>query len=683
MMDKKMKKILTALLLLVSMCAVAQTDSWRAYMSYSEPQQIVKGDNQLYVCASDNLYKYSLTDQSITTYDKIRQLSDTNIERIAWNPTVKKLIIVYKNKNIDLLFDNDEVFNISSYMNRTMTQDKTINALCIYKHYAYLCTAFGLVKINMNRNEVSESYLLNRNIVAMGVADDVIYIKDKQGTLLSAKANGNLIDPNSWTTVATAPEGIFDQDNSAWNQYYDTVKALQPGGPRYNTFFFMKYLNNCLTTVGGGWKDGGEFARPACVQLLAPDDETWTIIGKDDVEPYSATNFTDATCLAYDPKDATHFFLATCGSGLYEFRNNKMVKNYTQGNSPLQSALPATHPACVNYVRVDALTFDNDGMLWMSCSAEAANKDNILRLNPATGEWKEYNDAILKYNNNILYILRKSIRDNKGNIWIVNDHHLHPCLIRINPETETFTRFDNFVNQDGTKYEVHYVRCVEQDLDGNIWIGTDIGLFMYNEAQQADETLGFTQVKVPRNDGTDLADYLLTNTDITCITIDGANRKWIGTNSSGVYLISADNYTQLHNFTTENSPLLSNTIESIAVNPNTGETFFGTDMGLCSYMSDASAAIDEMKSDDVYAFPNPVPPGYNGLITVRGLSMNADVKILTISGKLVAEGHSNGGTFTWNGCDQSGRRVASGVYMIATATKDGKKGVVAKVAVVQ
>ena len=318
MMDKKMKKILTALLLLVSMCAVAQTDSWRAYMSYSEPQQIVKGDNQLYVCASDNLYKYSLTDQSITTYDKIRQLSDTNIERIAWNPTVKKLIIVYKNKNIDLLFDNDEVFNISSYMNRTMTQDKTINALCIYKHYAYLCTAFGLVKINMNRNEVSESYLLNRNIVAMGVADDVIYIKDKQGTLLSAKANGNLIDPNSWTTGATAPEGIFDQDNSAWNQYYDTVKALQPGGPRYNTFFFMKYLNNCLTTVGGGWKDGGEFARPACVQFLAPDDETWTIIGKDDVEPYSATNFTDATCLAYDPKDATHFFLATCGSGVKE-----------------------------------------------------------------------------------------------------------------------------------------------------------------------------------------------------------------------------------------------------------------------------------------------------------------------------------------------------------------------------
>lgn len=100
-------------------------------------------------------------------------------------------------------------------------------------------------------------------------------------------------------------------------------------------------------------------------------------------------------------------------------------------------------------------------------------------------------------------------------------------------------------------------------------------------------------------------------------------------------------------------------------------------------MSDATTAVEKMEKDDVFAFPNPVPSGYNGLITVRGLSMNADVKILTISGKLVAQGRSNGGTFTWNGRDLSGNRVASGVYMIATATNDGKKGVVAKVAIVR
>ena len=100
-------------------------------------------------------------------------------------------------------------------------------------------------------------------------------------------------------------------------------------------------------------------------------------------------------------------------------------------------------------------------------------------------------------------------------------------------------------------------------------------------------------------------------------------------------------------------------------------------------MSDATAAVDEMKKDDVYAFPNPVPHDYNGLITVRGLSANADVRILSISGKLIANGRSNGGTFTWNGRDLNGNRVASGVYMIATATSEGKKGVVAKIAIVR
>jgi hypothetical protein len=213
-------------------------------------------------------------------------------------------------------------------------------------------------------------------------------------------------------------------------------------------------------------------------------------------------------------------------------------------------------------------------------------------------------------------------------------------------------------------------------------MGTDVGLYMYDAAQQADPTLGYTQIKVPRNDGTDLADYLLANVDITCIAVDGANRKWIGTSGAGVYLISADNMEQLQHFTTDNSPLLSNDVESIAVNGTTGEVFFGTQQGLCSYMSDATEAAIEMVKDDVYAYPNPVTSAYNGLISVVGLSMNADVKILTTSGQLVAQGRSNGGTFTWDGRDRQGRRVASGVYMVATATSDGKKGVVCKIAVI-
>jgi hypothetical protein len=139
---------------------------------------------------------------------------------------------------------------------------------------------------------------------------------------------------------------------------------------------------------------------------------------------------------------------------------------------------------------------------------------------------------------------------------------------------------------------------------------------------------------------------------------------------------------EIHYFTTENSNLLSNIINSIAINDRTGEVFFGTDEGLCSYMSDATATNDEMTKDNVYAYPNPVRPDYNGLITVTGLSYNADVKIVTTNGVLVAEGKSNGGTFTWNGTDLKGQRVASGIYMVQTATQTGESGTVCKIAIV-
>jgi len=192
----------------------------------------------------------------------------------------------------------------------------------------------------------------------------------------------------------------------------------------------------------------------------------------------------------------------------------------------------------------------------------------------------------------------------------------------------------------------------------------------------------FTQIKVPRNDGTNYADYLLAGLDIRCIAVDEGNRKWFGTLNNGVYLISADNMQQLQHFTTENSPLISNTVSSIAINPETGEVFFGSERGLCSYVSDATQTNTEMTKDNVWAYPNPVTPEYNGLITVTGLTLNADVKILSANGALVAEGRSNGGTFTWDGNDQKGRRVASGVYMVVTATSDGNKGTVCKIAII-
>ena len=176
-----MKKLLLSLLLLLPICGImAQTGSWRAHMAYYDVQQIAKGGHRLYVRASNNLYSYNLNDQSITTYDKIHQLNDAVISMIAWNPTVNKLIIVYDNYNIDLLDSSDDVFNISSYYSKTMTQKKDINHIYFYEQYAYLSTGFGIIKLNMQRNEITETYILERNIKQTAIANKAIYARDKE-----------------------------------------------------------------------------------------------------------------------------------------------------------------------------------------------------------------------------------------------------------------------------------------------------------------------------------------------------------------------------------------------------------------------------------------------------------------------------------------------------------------------
>ena len=277
----------------------------------------------------------------------------------------------------------------------------------------------------------------------------------------------------------------------------------------------------------------------------------------------------------------------------------------------------------------------------------------------------------------------KMFEDSRGLFWFNFDYWEKPAVFCYDPATDGIKAFDRFYNQDGANIgSITTLPAITEDKEGNIWIGTNIGPIVIEKEDIFKDDYKFTQVKVPRNDGTNLADYLLAGIGIRDIVVDGANRKWFATDGNGVYLISDDNIEEIHHFTFDNSMLLSNTVESIAVNNSTGEVFMGTDKGLCSYMSDATMPSDDMTDDNVYAYPNPVTPDHTGLITVVGLSMNADVKITTANGAIVAQGRSNGGMFTWNGRDKDGRRVASGVYMVHTAKADGSKGTVCKIAIV-
>ena len=613
----------------------AQVGSWRTYMSYAEPQQIVKADDNLFVRASNSLYQYNLTDQSITTYDKVNGLSDTYITHIAWNKKVKRLIAVYANSNIDLIDLNGNITNVSALYRKTMTDDKTIDSLTIDDAYAYLYARFGIVKVNMQRAEISDTYTKNH-----------------------PEYPTNLPPSNS---------------NSDWEKYIATVKTLKPGGPKYNNFGFMRFKHNRLYTSGAGYEAGLELNRPGTVQIF--NNNEWTFL-QDNIEEITGWDYIDVLTVDADPNDPEHIF-AGARSGLYEFQDGKLLKAYNLNNSPLQTATTSNENS---YVLVEGLCFKDDASLW--CFNSSTRKlANLFEYTPE-GKWISHQKSELTNNNKSLKGMQSPIFDSRGYLWFVNNSWELPSFYCYDTNNDSFVNiFKTIINQDGTSYTDYTPYCIVEDLEHNIWIGTNKGPFMLEKNNITNTYL--TQVKVPRNDGTDYADYLLSGVVTNCIAIDGGGRKWFGTKGTGVYLISADNMKQIQHFTTANSPLLSDNIESIAINNDSGEVFFGTENGLCSYISDATTTATEMTKDNVYAYPNPVTPDYTGLINIVGLTLDADVKITSSSGKVIAEGRSNGGSFTWDGCDQQGRRVASGVYMVVTATSDGKKGTVCKIAIIR
>jgi len=168
---------------------------------------------------------------------------------------------------------------------------------------------------------------------------------------------------------------------------------------------------------------------------------------------------------------------------------------------------------------------------------------------------------------------------------------------------------------------------------------------------------------------------------VTSIAVDGANRKWLGTAGGGLFLVSADGTEQLMVWNVDNSELFSNNIVSVEINQKTGEVFIGTDKGVQSYMSTATQGNADYSS--IYAFPNPVKDGYNGIISIRGLQYETNVKITDISGHLVFETISNGGDAVWNGKDMGGTDVQTGVYLVLCTSNTGEEAAVTKILIVR
>lgn len=682
------KSFLLALLFIptVSMQTVmtaqaANIGTWKAFMAYHDIKEVAAAANhKIFVLASNSLYQYNKNDGSILTFDCENGMNDVKVSHIAWNKTTQQLIIVYNNSNIDIMDINGNNINVPDIYNKTMSESKTVNAITIHGKYAYLATNFGIVKLDMENKVIADSYLM-KAVSKVAIVDKYIYAKAllSDGSTIGVKkgnTDNNLLDSSNWmvTSDYTASSSIFDEDTSDYQANIDVLKTLNPGGPKTDNFYYTKFINGILYTTGGNYTYASDISDvDGCIQTY--QNGNWTIF-EDSLNKKTGIAYKDIDCIdVYGDR-----VMASGRTGMYEFDLQGNYKTYyNQSNTTvLKGAYDSKQPNYQmgqSYTLVLGIAFDKSGNLW-ALNSQALNTG--LLCFATDGSQTDYSTSTIKTSDGIsFYYMTRPFFDSRQLLWWGNEYYKNPYIFCYQPSSNTLLRYK--IEDD----EINRILCTAEDLDGNIIIGTNAGPYFIENAEVGKVSPTFSQPVIPRNDGTNLGDYLLDGTRITSIAVDGAGRKWFGTNSQGVYLISKDNMTQVEHFTKENSGLISDGIYSISINSTTGEVFFATEDGLCSYMGDATSASTTMDNSSVYAYPNPVEPDFTGNITIVGLTMDADVKITTASGYLVNNGRSNGGTYTWDGTDRYGKKVVSGVYSVMTATSDGSQGTVCKIAVVR
>ncbi len=551
--------------------------------------------------------------------------------------------------------------------------------------------------------------LLSQDIVTSWFQNgDRIYYTTNQNVFKSFNEAGTI----TTHTIPYPIQSIAQKGNTYWaacgvngfvgmslsgDEFTVKVGDVTPNSPVSNHCYRMTMHGNRLLVAGGN-----NYYPEVLYEGQAEKYENGKWTSFDTKEPLAnvpAKTFANVVDVVQDPSDSEHHFLATFRSGLYEYKDYKLVKHHTYYKDDKYKTADSYYVSCplqtmspnsshyYYYVRTTAAHYDKDGNLWM-CNQQC---DTIVRIMKPNGTWVGYYYDDIKQHPTFDHI----VFDKRGWAWINSRRSTTGAADAgvlvintngtINTQNDDKSKYYHIINnQDGKSYEVTEFYAIAEDLDGTMWFGTEHGLFTSFDPENIfNAKYQFTQIKINREDGTGLADYLLNGVKVTCVAVDGANRKWIGTGGDGLYLISADGQQTLQRFTKSNSPLISDNINDIEINGETGEVFFSTDQGLCSFISDAVDPQSELDKNNLKVYPNPLRPEDRRLIRVTGLAFNTNVKIANAAGKLVYEGTSNGGEFTWNCRTTAGKQVASGVYYILATDENGKKGASAKVLIVK
>ncbi len=759
-----MKKIVFLLLILFIQSAFAQikVGKWRDHFSYNNCTAVCKGNGKIYGATSTGVFWYSLDNGEVGKISRIQGLNDIDISAIEYSEINGVLAVGYENGNIDFVF-KDRILGMPHIKEKLMQGSKRINGFTFSNNIIFVSTDFGIVAIDLLREEIKDTYFVgdlgasirvNRTVIV----DNDIFAASERG-LLKANLNDPLliryqqwvyqsgfsnplsecsdiavfgqniiaieanseaqkdiawaINGSTWVEVGrpyntishvraeqykfiiTSKEGIsayvllgslpviYSNYNFTWRFEPDMAIPLEsgklaiadhysgivygdaggfgsylPNGPTNNSAFSIG-VNSEQVIIPTGAYDAAYGNRWQPVSYHKFENQTWST--------YEEWDNRDAIRVLFNPNDSKEYYLASWGAGIFHFKNNVLINHYKPSNSTLQTIYP-NEPYC----RISGVALDKKGNLW---AANVGVSKPISVCKP-DGTWYSFPYA------SIINADRFSnlICSPSGQLWLIlsggGGFFVFDPGANVESSTDDLFRKFKLTDRNGNSLP-NDIYSMEFDSDGYLWIGTSEGvLISYNPEDVLDATKFEVQrVKIP-DVVQGLAAYLLQTETVTSITVDGGNRKWFGTSKSGMFLQSSDGSKQIQNFNTQNSPLPSNIIVDIKIHPISGEVFIATEKGVVAYRGDATSPSD--KFGKVYAFPNPVKPDFEGVISIVGLVENTTVKITDISGNLVYETQSLGGQATWDGKNLNGHKVSTGVYLIFCSDSKGEETAVSK-----
>lgn len=549
-------------------------------------------------------------------------------------------------------------------------------------HLLYRSDAFGsdsIFRLDPDGLQMVIGDAFDMEIERFHVEDDLFYVYYANSLVVFNDDISVNFGIQNYGAVQASPRKAAEYEGTLWVADYknglvryaasNNYSFIQREGPPKNRFFSLNG-NKGKMVVTGGILDRVAFSYEQ-PNVYTFEDEAWTLYDNTNQTSWQGVPIWDLGSAAVNPKNPEQIAAAGyCQDALSIINGNTVSNVWNAGNSILAPTSLGNGNVCIS-----ALEYDDNGNLWMvNCYT-----NQPLKVLMSNGSWQQFETG--SYSKNVF--TGKLAIDYNGHKWFgIYGAGMVGYDDNDTPQNTSDDVYKVLRNGAGVgNLPSTNVTAIAVDFDNEIWIGTDEGFaVLYNSDGifNGSGTNDASRILITY-DGN--VEYLLGNTPITDIEIDGGNRKWIATASTGIFLLSADGQEVIAQFTKENSPLISNNIMDMEFNHITGELFIITDLGLVSYRADASLEDETYESATV--FPNPVNPDYFGPITIQGIRYDSDVKITDIAGNLVYQTTSNGGTATWNGKTLNGDDVTSGVYLIWTATNTGKGRKVGKVAVIR